>query len=83
MNNIAKRLSQLEHTMAKTQVVTVSFIGKRESSTNMDLLQAVQLLLERKVHQISLKMTPEESQETLSETALQIEAYICEWRKEV
>ena len=78
MKTIERRLSQVERMAAKTQAVTVSYIGREKGVAQMDLLQAVQSLLARKIHNISIQMTPEEMQTTLSETALYIENYIKE-----
>ena len=78
MQNIGKRLSVVERQAAKLQMVSVSYIGRHKGATALDLLQAVQLLLAKKAYRIELQMTPEESQATLSETAIMIENYIKE-----
>ena len=74
MRSIEARLSKVERVVAKAEMVGVEY--KDLTRTEMDLLQAVRLLLEGKVRQITAPWKPGEKEQHLSGVILEIEKYI-------
>ena len=74
MKNIEMRLSRIERDTAQGERVTVQY--KDLQSAEMDLLQAIKLLIAGKVRTISAPWKPGEREAHLSGTILQIENYI-------
>ena len=82
MRSIETRLSTVERKQAKLQTVTVHYIGREKGSRQMDLLQALQLLLARKIYRVEVEMNDLEMRATLDETTLMIEDYLKERENE-
>ena len=74
MKNIEIRLSKIEREIAQGERVMVQY--KDLQSAEMDLLQAVKLLLAGKVRQITAPWKPGEKGQHLTGVILQIERYL-------
>ena len=75
MKNIEKRLTAVERVAAKSMAVTVRFINSGKDK-DIDLLQAVRLLLSRKIQSINLHLTEAERLTGMNATIEYIRRYM-------